>query len=83
LVDLKVDSKVMRLASEDVAAGIKQAFGQARLAAQAEVKAVNGRPAGLDDAAVTRLAQVSEESLKRLADLAGIAQSISDKLGTV
>jgi hypothetical protein len=83
LVDLKLDSKVMRLPSEDVATGIKQAFGQARLAAQVAVKTVNGRPAGLDDAAVTRLTQVSEESLKRLADLAGIAQSISDKLGTV
>lgn len=81
LIDLSLDSKVMRLPSEDIAAGIKQAFAKAREAVQVETKAASAdalKP--LSTEAMARLTQVSEESLKRLSDLAGIAQSISDRM---
>jgi DNA-binding protein YbaB len=80
LIDLKFDSKVMRLPAEDIAAGVQQAFGYARAAVQAEMKQ-NSTAALPEPDSMLRLTQVSEESLKRLSDLAGIAQSIADKLG--
>jgi len=81
LIDLTLDPKVMRLPSEDIAAGIKQAFSNAREAVQAETSKVSLATMPLDADSMSRLTQVSEESSKRLSDLAGIAQSIADKLG--
>jgi DNA-binding protein YbaB len=81
LIDLRLDSKVMRLPAEDIAAGVQQAFGYARAAVQAEMKQANATAALPEPDSMLRLTQVSEESLKRLSDLAGIAQSIADKLG--
>jgi DNA-binding protein YbaB len=84
ITDLVIEPKAMRLASEDLAAALREAFGQARAAVQEQLAASPPQAAGSPEAAGDNmratLDEISSGAERTLAELTATVDGLSRRL---
>jgi DNA-binding protein YbaB len=82
IVELHIEPRAMRLASQDVSASVREAFRRARAAAQDGLQEAMGEPdlAALGEVGA-RLSQLGSDAQRRLDDFALVAEQLSRRLG--
>lgn len=80
ITDLVIEPKAMRLPSEDLAAAVRDAFGQARAGVQQQLTAHPPGPVAVDDNLRLTLDEIGSGAQRTLAELTATVDALSRRL---